>query len=104
MIFLISSLYCCPPATPPAPQTTLQVSPVTTALTPGSAAAFDVSTFRIRACACGLRSTRAYTMPGSWMSPVYNAFPVARSIESILGVAWPTTFNAETAELAEEIF
>ena len=59
-----------PPAIEPAPQTTVQFSCVTTAFTPGSASAFEASILRMRACGCGLRSTRAYSMPGSWTSPV----------------------------------
>ena len=39
----MSSLYCWPPATDPAPQTTWQFSCVSTALTPGSACAFETS-------------------------------------------------------------
>jgi len=37
---------------------------VTTALTPGSAAAFEVSIERMRACACGERRMRPVSMPG----------------------------------------
>ena len=40
-------------------------SAVTTASTPGSASAALASMPRMRACACGLRSTRPQTMPGS---------------------------------------
>jgi hypothetical protein len=70
VIFFTSSLYCCPPEIDPAPQTKRQFSCVMTALTPGSASAFDASMRRMRACGCGLRSTRAQSMPGSEMSPV----------------------------------
>src|SRR3546814_2813021 len=37
---------------------------VTTAFTPGSASAFEVSMPRITACGCGLRSTLAQIIPG----------------------------------------
>ncbi len=37
---------------------------VTTAFTPGSASAFEVSMPRMRAWACGLRSIFAWIMPG----------------------------------------
>ena len=47
------------PATEPAPQTTCVVSWVTIAFTPASAFAFDTSIDVMRACGCGLRSTRA---------------------------------------------
>ena len=38
---------------------------VTTAFTPGSAAAFEVSIERMRACACGERRILPYSMPGN---------------------------------------
>jgi len=41
---------------------------VTTAFTPGSASAFEVSMERIRACACGLRSILPQIMPGMVLS------------------------------------
>jgi xanthine dehydrogenase YagT iron-sulfur-binding subunit len=43
----------------PAPQITVQFSCEMTAFTPGSASAFEASMRRMRACGCGLRSTRA---------------------------------------------
>ena len=41
---------------------------VTTAFTPGSASALEVSMPRIRAWACGLRSTLPQIMPGMVLS------------------------------------
>ena len=43
-------------------------SPVTTAMTPGSACAFDASIPFSFACAYGLRRIAMWSMPGSWMS------------------------------------
>ena len=43
-------------------------SPVTTATTPGSAAAADVSIESMRACAYGLRRISMWSIPGSMMS------------------------------------
>src|SRR5687768_3330854 len=63
-----------------------------TARTPGTASALPASIRVIRACACGLRNTRATSMPGSSMSPVYLARPVTRSTASILGPRLPMTF------------
>ena len=41
---------------------------VTTAFTPGSASAFEVSIDLMRACGCGLRSTLPQIMPGMVVS------------------------------------
>src|SRR5439155_22817435 len=49
---------------------------VITALTPGNAAAFEVSILRIRACACGERRILPHSMPGIAMSAPYIARPV----------------------------
>src|SRR5581483_15506 len=51
-------------------------APVITALTPGSAAAFDVSIDLMRACACGERMTLPYSVPGNVWSAPYIARPV----------------------------
>jgi hypothetical protein len=59
VFFFTSSLYCAPPEIDPAPQTTRQFSCVTMAFTPASEWAFDTSILAMRACGCGLRSTRA---------------------------------------------
>src|SRR6202023_2588245 len=49
---------------------------VTTALTPGNAAAFVVSILRIRAWACGERRILPHSMPGIARSAPYIARPV----------------------------
>ena len=51
-------------------------APVITALTPGSAAAFEVSIERMRAWACGERRMRPISMPGIARSEPYCARPV----------------------------
>ncbi len=43
-------------------------SPVTTAITPGSACAFEASMPLIVACAYGLRRIAMCSIPGRWMS------------------------------------
>src|SRR5262249_4546163 len=55
---------------------------VTTALTPGSASALDVSIETIRAWACGLRSTRPTSWPGRLKSAPNRARPVTLSCPS----------------------
>jgi hypothetical protein len=55
---------------------------VTTALTPGNASASDVSIETMRACACGLRSTAPWSMPGSEKSAPKLARPVTLSAPS----------------------
>src|SRR4029077_1357879 len=52
-----------------------------------------VSTLTIRAWARVLRNTRATSMPGRSMSPVYLARPVTRSSASMFGPLLPTTFR-----------
>src|SRR5262249_15068131 len=59
----------------------LASSPVTTANTPARARARLVSMRAMRACGCGLRSTAACSIPGSFTSSVYVARP-ARSFGS----------------------
>ena len=66
---------------------------VTTANTPGWAAARSVSIDLIRACACGLRSIFPCSSPGSWMSAPYTARPVTLSVPSCLTGRVPTTLN-----------
>ena len=56
--------------------------PVTTALTPGRAAAFSVLIDRILAWACGLRSTRPISIPGKCKSAPNFARPVTLSTPS----------------------
>src|SRR5262249_49834944 len=57
-------------------------SRVMTAFTPGSASAFDVSIFTMRACACGLRNTRPTSWPGRLKSAPKRARPVTLSTPS----------------------
>src|SRR6185295_15108652 len=53
-----------------------------TALTPGSASAFQVSIETMRACGCGLRSTRPMSWPGRLKSAPKRARPVTLSTPS----------------------
>ena len=62
---------------------------VTTALTPGSASAFEVSIDLMRACGCGLRSTLPQIMPGMLVSAANAARPVTLSTPSGRMVRWP---------------
>ena len=65
-------------------------SRVMTAFTPGSASAFDVSIFTMRACGCGLRSTRPMSWPGRLKSAPKRARPVTLSTPSGRIVRVPT--------------
>src|SRR5262245_60212531 len=62
---------------------------VSTARTPGSARAFEASMRLIRACAYGLRSSRACSIPGSWISATYWVRPVTFSGASNRGMDTP---------------
>ena len=62
---------------------------VTTALTPGSASAFEVSIDLMRACGCGLRKTLPQIMPGMVVSAAKAARPVTLSTPSGRMVRWP---------------
>src|SRR5512138_2289888 len=62
---------------------------VTTAFTPGSFSAFEVSIDLIRACGCGLRSTLPQIMPGMLVSAANWARPVTLSMPSGRMVRWP---------------
>src|SRR5689334_19628063 len=62
---------------------------VTTAFTPGSFSALDVSIDLMRACGCGLRSTLPQIMPGMVVSAANWARPVTLSIPSGRMVRWP---------------
>src|ERR1043166_3549607 len=95
----MASLYWRPPATAPAPQTTRAVSWVITACTPGNLEASLVLMRRIRAWGWGLRSTRAYNMPGNLRSLVYLACPVTRAMASTRGVTWPMVVKGWTIAL-----
>src|ERR1044071_1341833 len=71
--------------------------PVMTALTPGSAAAFDVSIERMRACACGERRMRPTSMPGIVKSEPYWARPVTFGTPSGRIGRVPTHLNDDVA-------
>src|SRR5690349_14946793 len=62
---------------------------VTTAFTPGSFSAFEVSIDLMRACGCGLRSTLPQIMPGMLVSAANWARPVTLSMPSGRMVRWP---------------
>ena len=62
---------------------------VTTAFTPGSASALEVSMPMMRACACGLRRTLPQIMPGMVVSAAKAARPVTLSAPSGRMVRWP---------------
>src|SRR6266851_247711 len=62
---------------------------VSTARTPGSARAREASMRLMRACANGLRSSRACSRPGNWTSPTYCVRPVTFSGASNRGTDTP---------------
>ena len=62
---------------------------VTTAFTPGSFSAFEVSIDLMRACGCGLRNTLPQIMPGMVVSAANWARPVTLSMPSGRMVRWP---------------
>src|SRR5262245_55256021 len=66
---------------------------VMTARTPGSALAREVSMRLIRACACGLRSSLACSMPLGLRSATYSVRPVTFSAPSARGMESPTPFT-----------
>ena len=63
-----------------------------TARTPGTASAFDVSTRRTMACACGHVNTATCSMSGSATSEGKTADPLTRSYASTRVSGLPTTF------------
>src|SRR6266852_3057117 len=65
-------------------------SRVTTAFTPGSASALEVSIETMRACGYGLRSTRPMSWPGRLKSAPKRARPVTLSTPSGRMVRVPT--------------
>src|SRR4030095_16452971 len=65
-------------------------SRVITAFTPGNASAFDVSIETMRACGCGLRSTRPMSWPARLKSAPKRARPVTLSTPSGRMVRVPT--------------
>src|SRR5262249_53543701 len=73
---------------------------VTTALTPGSAAAFAISIERMRAWACGERRMRPTSMPGIARSAPYCARPVTFGTPSGRTGRVPTHLNCFAVSLA----
>src|SRR5262245_35671743 len=67
---------------------------VMTARTPGSALARLTSIFLIRACACGLRRSLAWSSPFGWMSATYSTLPVTFSAPSARGIESPTPLTS----------
>src|SRR2546426_12004621 len=65
-------------------------SRVITALTPGSASALEMSIDTMRACGCGLRSTRPMSWPGRLKSAPKRVRPVTLSAPSGRMVRVPT--------------
>src|SRR5690348_12122012 len=68
--------------------------PVSTAFTPGTASACDVSIETMRAWGCGLRSSLAYSMRGKNRSSANFVTPVTLAVASTLRSALPTTAKA----------
>ena len=77
---------------------------VTTALTPGSFSAFEVSIDLIRACACGERRMRPYSMPAIFMSAPYSARPVTLGTPSGRMGRVPTHLKRFTESVMTESF
>src|SRR5260370_778450 len=67
--------------------------PVSTAFTPGSAAAREVSMDRIRACGGGLRGSLAKSSRGRNRTSANRVTPVTLAVASTLRWAFPTTRN-----------
>ena len=65
-------------------------APVSTAATPGRAAAALASTTTMRACACGLRSMAAWSRPGAPRSSMKRPRPATRRRSSFSGSGAPT--------------
>ena len=65
-----------------------------TARTPGSAFALDVSMRLIHACALGLRSSLACSIPLGLRSATYSVLPVTFSAPSARGIDRPTPFTS----------
>src|SRR2546429_383658 len=70
--------------------------PVSTAFTPGSARAVDVSMAVMRAWGCGLRSSLAYNMRGRNRSSANRVAPVTLAVASTLRIAFPITRKLAT--------
>ncbi len=67
---------------------------VSTARTPGRAFAALTSIEMILACACGLRSSLAWSRPLGWMSATYCTRPVTFSGPSGRGIETPTPLTS----------
>src|SRR5881628_812658 len=78
-------------------------APVSTAFTPGSAAAFAVSMRTMRACGCGLRSSFAYSIRGRKRSSANFVTPATLAVASTLRWAFPTTRRASGGFLPPSI-
>ena len=83
-----------PKACGPSTEATGMSSEVIVARTPGRASAREVSMRVMRACACGLRSTWACSMPGMLTSTPNTACPVTLSTPSWRTGLVPTTFSS----------
>src|SRR3989442_5677594 len=73
--------------------------PVKTATTPGCRSAAAVSIFRMRACACGLRTNAAYVTPGSFKSSTYWPRPVMKRGSSRRLIDFPNIRSAATVAM-----
>src|SRR5215467_235414 len=74
---------------------------VMTARTPGSALARLVSIRTMRACACGLRSSLAWSMPRGLMSATYGTRPVTFSGPSGRGIDSPTPLTSRVVFIVD---
>src|SRR3954463_6582339 len=63
--------------------------PVTTATTPGTFSASELSMFRIFACAYGLRTMSMNSMPGNLTSSMYLPMPRRNRGSSLRLTLWP---------------
>ena len=70
----------------------------TTALTPGSASAFEVSIDLMRACGCGLRSTLPQIMPGMLVSAA-----IGRAARHLVGAVGPDGALADPLVVGDDV-
>src|SRR5207249_8067112 len=73
--------------------------PVNTATTPGCRVAAEMSIFRMRAWACGLRTKAAYVMPRSFKSSTYWPRPVMNRGSSRRLIDFPNKRSAATVAM-----
>src|SRR5256712_9146969 len=73
--------------------------PVKTATTPGCRVAAEMSIFRMRAWACGLRTKAAYVMPPSFKSSTYWPRPVMNRGSSRRLIDFPNKRSAATVAM-----